>query len=67
LNWQRSHFTNTATDADGDLLLFSLDSGAPTNATINSATGIFSWMPTEAQGSGTNLISVRVTDNGVRR
>ncbi|HZF01580.1 MAG TPA: protease pro-enzyme activation domain-containing protein [Methylomirabilota bacterium] len=58
-------FTNTATDADGDLLLFSLDSGAPTNATINSATGIFSWMPTEAQGSGTNLISVRVTDNGV--
>src|SRR5206468_1935819 len=57
-------FTNTASDPDGDTLTYSLDPGAPTNATINPSTGVFSWTPTEAQGPGTNSITVRVTDNG---
>ena len=57
-------FTNSATDPDGNTLTFSLDPGAPTNATINSITGVFSWTPTEAQGPSTNSITVRVTDNG---
>jgi len=46
-------------------LIFTLDPGAPTNATINPANGLFSWRPTTAQTPGTNLIVVRVTDDGV--
>ena len=33
-------------------MTFSLDAGAPAGATINGATGAFSWTPTEAQGPG---------------
>ena len=44
-------FTATATDADaGQTRTFSLDAGAPTGATINATTGVFSWTPTESQG-----------------
>ena len=32
--------------------------------TINSSTGVFSWMPTEAQGGLTPSVTVTVTDNG---
>src|SRR5213078_2293021 len=45
-------------------LTYSLDPGAPTGASINPTTGLFSWTPTETQGPGTNAITVRVTDNG---
>jgi hypothetical protein len=58
-------FTNAASDPDSDALTFSLDPGAPANASINPTNGIFSWTPTEAQGPATNSITVRVTDNGV--
>ncbi len=58
-------FACTASDPDGNSLTFSLDPGAPTGASINSSTGVFSWTPTEAQGPSTNTITVRVTDNGV--
>ena len=56
----------TASDADAPAqsLSFSLDAGAPAGATIDSATGLFSWTPTSAQGPSTNVITVRVTDNG---
>lgn len=57
-------FTNSATDQDGNALTFSLLAGAPTNATINQTSGVFSWTPTEAQGPSTNSITVQVTDNG---
>ena len=58
-------FTATATDSDaGDVLTFSLDSGAPAGAAINGASGAFTWTPTEAQGPGSHPITVRVTDNG---
>src|SRR5205814_4611013 len=30
----------------------------------SSGTGLLTWTPTEAQGPSTNLITVRVTDNG---
>lgn len=56
-------FTNAASDPDGDLLTFSLASGAPVNASITPATGVFSWTPSEAQ-AGTNVLSVVVTDSG---
>jgi hypothetical protein len=58
-------FTATATDADlpANTLTFSL-LGAPTGASINASTGVFTWTPTEAQGPGTFTFTVRVTDNG---
>ena len=58
-------FTAAATDADlpANSLTFSLE-GAPTGATINPATGAFSWTPTESQGPGTYPFSVKVCDNG---
>src|SRR5438045_2861510 len=33
--------------------------------TINPASGVISWTPSEAQGPSTNVVSVSVTDNGV--
>src|SRR5204862_218263 len=46
-------FTASASDHDlpAQILSFSL-SGAPTGASINSATGVFTWTPGEAQGPG---------------
>src|SRR6185436_17489438 len=58
-------FTAIASDSDipTQTLSFSLDPGAPAGASINSS-GVFTWTPTEAQGPGTNTVTVRVTDNG---
>src|SRR5947199_238753 len=57
--------TNTATDADlpANTLTFSLVSG-PSGASVNPTTGVLTWSPTKAQGPSTNLITVKVTDNG---
>ena len=44
-------------------LIYSLEPGAPTGAAIDSASGLFTWTPTEAQGPGTNVITVRVAEN----
>jgi hypothetical protein len=59
-------FTATATDLDlpSQTLTFSLEAGAPSGASIHPTTGAFSWTPTEAQGPGTNSVTIRVTDNG---
>ncbi|GGH12871.1 putative Ig domain-containing protein [Paenibacillus segetis] len=57
-------FTATASDAEGDPLTYSLDS-APTGASINSMTGVFTWTPTEAQGPGTYTFIVRVSDGAL--
>lgn len=59
-------FTADASDPDAppQMLAFSLDPGAPTNATINAATGEFAWTPVPAQDGTTNVIILRVTDNG---
>jgi uncharacterized repeat protein (TIGR03803 family) len=55
-------FKATATDGDaGQVITYSLI-GAPAGATINAATGNFSWKPTVA---GTYTFKVRATDNGV--
>jgi formylglycine-generating enzyme required for sulfatase activity len=62
-----SLLTFMATASDSDLpvqtLTFSLEVGAPAGAAITSA-GVFSWTPTTVQGPSTNLITVKVTDNG---
>jgi len=57
--------TNTATDADlpANTLTFGLVS-APTGVSLNSASGVLTWTPTEAQGPSTNTITVKVSDNG---
>lgn len=59
-------FAASASDRDlpAQLLTFSLDPGAPGGAAINPATGVFTWTPTEAQGPSTNVVTIRVTDNG---
>ena len=56
-------FTATATDSDlpANALTFSLE-GAPSNATIGSSSGAFSWTPTEAQGGGEYTFTVVVSD-----
>src|SRR5207237_190290 len=57
--------TNSASDTDlpANSLTFSLLSG-PTGVHLDSGTGLLTWTPTESQGPSTNLITVRVTDNG---
>ena len=56
--------TNTATDEDvWQTLTYSL-AAAPAGATITSNTGVLSWRPTIAQANTTNVITVRVADNG---
>ncbi|HET9252783.1 MAG TPA: putative Ig domain-containing protein [Candidatus Eisenbacteria bacterium] len=56
-------FDANATDADvpANTLTFSLGAGAPAGATIDPATGEFSWTPS---ASGTFNVTVVVTDNG---
>src|SRR5439155_53378 len=58
-------FTASASDSDvpANTLSFSLVSPPP-GATINPASGIFSWTPSEAQGPSTNTVSVKVTHKG---
>ena len=58
-------FTAAATDPDlpADGLTFSL-AGAPGGASINPASGAFTWTPSEVQGPGTYVFDVIVTDDG---
>jgi len=58
-------FTAVAQDSDlpAQSLVFSLDAGAPAGATVDAATGLFGWTPTEAQGQGNYTVTLRVTDN----
>ena len=57
-------FANAATDQDGDPLTFSLVN-APEGAVLNPTTGVFTWMPSEAQGPSTNVLAVTVTDRSI--
>ena len=61
--------TNTATDPDlsYNTLTYSLALSAPPGAFINPTNGVFTWTPSEAQGPGTNIVGVMVTDNGSPR
>ena len=57
--------TNLATDLDtpAQTLTYSLPM-APTNATIDSTSGILDWRPLVTQAGSTNPVLVVVTDNG---
>lgn len=51
-----------ASDPDpGDILTYSLES-KPSGMTINSQTGLISWLPTASQ-AGSHLVTIKVTDN----
>jgi hypothetical protein len=58
--------TNSASDPDsgGQLLTFSLDPGFPAGMTIDAATGVIAWVPSEIHGPGTYVVTLRVTDDG---
>jgi len=58
--------TNSATDPDlpAQSLAWSLLS-SPAGATVNSANGIVTWRPSVAQSPSTQLLSIRVADDGV--
>jgi hypothetical protein len=51
-------------DSPTQRLVFSLGEGAPAGASIDPSSGRFTWTPSEAQGPDTNVITVRVTDEG---
>ncbi len=57
--------TNVATDSDtpAQTLTFALLT-APTNATLNTGSGVLAWRPLIAQANSTNAFSVSVTDSG---
>jgi hypothetical protein len=57
--------TNTASDSDlpANTLTFSLVL-PPAGISIDSGSGVLTWTPAETQGQSTNVISVKVTDNG---
>jgi hypothetical protein len=59
------NFAVSASDPDlpGNTLTYSLVT-APSGASIYSASGVFSWTPSEAQGPGTSAITVQVSDSG---
>ena len=57
-------FTNHATDPDSTALTFGFTNSPPTGVLLNPTTGVFSWTPTPAQTPSTNLIGIKVTDNG---
>lgn len=59
-------FDIAATDADlpAQGLAYALESSDPLGATIEAATGRFSWIPGEAQRDGTFEFDMRVTDGG---
>src|SRR5262249_6160577 len=44
-------------------LTYSLDGGSPAGASINPATGVFSWTPAVGQSTGATTITVVVSDN----
>ncbi len=58
-------FIAHASDPDpGTLLTFSLAVGAPAGADLDPVSGVFAWIPGEAQGPGVYSLTVRVNDDG---
>jgi hypothetical protein len=60
-------FTAHANDADvpSQRIIYSLDAGAPTNATINPINGLFVWTPLPRQAPSINLIPLLASDDGI--
>lgn len=56
-------FSATDSDQPAQVLTYALVGSPPSGVTVSTA-GLLNWVPTESQGPSTNLIEVRVTDNG---
>ena len=54
----------TDTDQPAQAVAFSLAQGAPAGASIDPASGQFTWTPTEGDGPGSVSITVLAADNG---
>ena len=54
----------TDREAPPQLIVYSLDPGAPEGAGIDAASGLFTWTPSAAQAPGVYSITVRATDTG---
>lgn len=62
---QTLQFTASANPNDvGESIVYSLTGTIPAGASINSATGAFTWTPTAAQAPGSYQVTVRATDDG---
>jgi hypothetical protein len=63
---QQLQFSVSASDIDQpeETLSYSLDAGAPSGASIDSQSGVFSWQTEEIHGPGVYEVTVRVTDSG---
>jgi hypothetical protein len=55
--------SSSATDVNGDKVMFSLIGTIPTGMQINAVTGDITWTPSEEQGPNSYSIKVRATDN----
>jgi len=60
-------FTASATDAEAppQTLTFSLEGGAPGGAQIGASSGLFTWSTGGVPAPSTNLVTIRVADNGL--
>jgi hypothetical protein len=64
---QTLSFNASANDVDAppQILTFSIDVVTPLGAVMNPGTGLFTWTPAPEQAPSTNLVTVRVRDDGV--
>ena len=59
-----THATVSATDSDGDTIVYSVQSGSlPAGTSLNSSTGAISGDPTDVLSSTTNTFTLRATAN----
>ena len=56
-----NHFTVAASDADGDTISYSLQSGSLAGLSLNSSTGVISGDPDDVSGNTTNNFTLRAT------
>jgi len=56
-----NHFTVAATDAEGDTVAYSLQSGSLAGLSLNSSTGVISGDPTDVSSDTTNSFTLRAT------
>ena len=58
-----NHFTVVASDAEGDTISYSLQSGSLAGLSLNSSTGVISGDPDDVSGDTTNNFTIRATAN----
>src|SRR4029078_11199611 len=60
-------FMASATDVDLPVqtLTYSLAPGAPSGASINPTTGVFTWTPAEGPGNSPYSVTIQVSDGAV--